>query len=125
MDKMPPLSFGTSHSEPTSSRIPSYFWKPLAAHSLSIKFTHVPQFPRPDIRQIVRPNADTLYSTAWLDLAKEPILIHLPDSGDAFTCCNSWMRGQKPSLNSTRMARRNSSVASCACPSETRGHCRR
>jgi hypothetical protein len=45
------------------------------------QFTHVPQFPRPDIRQIVRPNADTLYSTAWLDLAKEPILIHVPDSG--------------------------------------------
>src|SRR5580698_1723964 len=48
------------------------------------QFTHVPQFPRPDIRQIVRPNADTLYSTAWLDLAKEPILIHVPDSGGRF-----------------------------------------
>jgi hypothetical protein len=48
------------------------------------QFTHVPQFPRPDIRQIVRPNADTLYSTAWLDLAREPILIHVPDSGNRF-----------------------------------------
>jgi hypothetical protein len=48
------------------------------------QFTHVPQFPRPDIRQIVRPNADTLYSTAWLDLAPEPILIHVPDSGGRF-----------------------------------------
>jgi len=48
------------------------------------QFTHVPQFPRPDIRQIVRPNADTLYSTAWLDLANEPILIHVPDSGGRF-----------------------------------------
>src|SRR5271163_3590768 len=48
------------------------------------QFTHVPQFPRPDIRQIVRPNADTLYSTAWLDLAQEPILIHVPDSGGRF-----------------------------------------
>ena len=48
------------------------------------QFTHVPQFPRPDIRQIVRPNADTLYSTAWLDLAREPILIHVPDSGGRF-----------------------------------------
>ncbi len=48
------------------------------------QFTHVPQFPRPDIRQIVRPNADTLYSNAWLDLAKEPILIHVPDSNGRF-----------------------------------------
>ncbi len=47
-------------------------------------FTHVPQFPRPDTRRIVRPNADTLYSTAWLDLSREPILIHVPDSGGRF-----------------------------------------
>ncbi len=48
------------------------------------RFTHIPQFPRPDSRQVVRPNADTLYSTAWLDLSKEPILIRVPDSGDRF-----------------------------------------
>lgn len=48
------------------------------------EFTHVPQFPRPDSRQIIRPNADTLYSTAWLDLSREPILIHVPDSGGRF-----------------------------------------
>lgn len=48
------------------------------------RFTHVPQFPRPDSRQVVRPNADTLYSSAWLDLSKEPILIHVPDSGGRF-----------------------------------------
>jgi hypothetical protein len=47
-------------------------------------FTHVPMFPRPDSRKIVRPNADTLYSTAWLDLSQEPILIHVPDSGGRF-----------------------------------------
>jgi len=48
------------------------------------RFTHVPQFPRPDSRQIIRPNADTLYSTAWLDLSREPVLVHVPDSGDRF-----------------------------------------
>ncbi len=48
------------------------------------RFTHVPQFPRPDSRQVIRPNADTLYSTAWLDLSQEPILIHIPDSGGRF-----------------------------------------
>jgi hypothetical protein len=48
------------------------------------RFTHVPQFPRPDSRQVIRPNADTLYSTAWLDLSREPILIHVPDSAGRF-----------------------------------------
>ncbi len=48
------------------------------------EFTHVPQFPRPDTRKVVRPNADTLYSMAWLDLEKEPILIHVPDSVGRF-----------------------------------------
>lgn len=48
------------------------------------QFTHVPQFPRPDTRKVIRPNADTLYSMAWLDLSREPILIHVPDSGGRF-----------------------------------------
>ena len=47
-------------------------------------FTHVPQFPRPDTRKVVRPNADTLYTMAWIDLSKEPILIHIPDSSGRF-----------------------------------------
>ena len=47
-------------------------------------FTHIPQFPRPDSRQVIRPNADTLYSSAWLDLYQEPILIHVPDSAGRF-----------------------------------------
>jgi hypothetical protein len=48
------------------------------------RFTHVPQFPRPDSRQVIRPNADTLYSTAWLDLSREPILIQVPDANGRF-----------------------------------------
>jgi len=48
------------------------------------RFTHVPQFPRPDSRQVIRPNADTLYSTAWLDVYREPMLIYVPDSGGRF-----------------------------------------
>ena len=30
---------------------------------------------------IVGPNADTVYSTARLDVSKEPLLLHVPDSG--------------------------------------------
>src|SRR5271170_4338630 len=46
--------------------------------------THVPAFPDANFRLVIRPNADTLYSTAWLDLSKEPILIHVPDAGGRY-----------------------------------------
>ncbi len=44
------------------------------------RFNHTPQFPDDRFRQVIRPNADTLYSGAWLDLAKEPMLLHVPDT---------------------------------------------
>ena len=46
--------------------------------------THIAAFPDASFRLIVRPNADTLYSTAWLDVSKEPLLLHVPDSGGRF-----------------------------------------
>jgi hypothetical protein len=45
---------------------------------------HVSAFPDASFRTIVRPNADTLYSTAWIDLSREPMLLHVPDSGGRF-----------------------------------------
>jgi len=46
-------------------------------------FTHVPAFPPGDFKGVVRPNFDTLYSSAFLDLA-EPMLLSVPDAGDNF-----------------------------------------
>lgn len=46
--------------------------------------THVAAFPDASFRLIVRPNADTLYSTAWLDVSKEPLLLYIPDSCGRF-----------------------------------------
>ena len=43
-------------------------------------FTHVPIFPPADFRDVVRPNFDTLYSIAWLDLTKEPMVVATPDT---------------------------------------------
>jgi hypothetical protein len=43
-------------------------------------FTHVRTFPPTDFRDVVRPNFDTLYSIAWLDLTKEPLIISVPNT---------------------------------------------
>lgn len=48
------------------------------------EFHHVRRFPTADFRAVVRPNFDTLYSSAWLDLTSGPVRIHVPDSGDRY-----------------------------------------
>ena len=48
------------------------------------QFAHVPAFPDATYTDIVRPNADTLYSLLWFDVSKEPLLISVPDSGGRY-----------------------------------------
>ncbi|MDB4965241.1 MAG: hypothetical protein JWN44_930 [Myxococcales bacterium] len=43
-------------------------------------FSHLRAFPSADNKLVVRPNADTLYSIAWLDLASEPVILSVPSS---------------------------------------------
>jgi hypothetical protein len=42
-------------------------------------FAYLPSPPAVANRAIVRPNVDTLYATAFLDLTAEPVVIHVPD----------------------------------------------
>jgi hypothetical protein len=44
------------------------------------QFVHVRQFPPAEFRAVVRPNFDTLYSVAWIDVSAEPVVLSLPDT---------------------------------------------
>ncbi|MDD3461926.1 MAG: DUF1254 domain-containing protein, partial [Mesotoga sp.] len=42
------------------------------------RFEHSKGLLGPEFREIVRPNNDTVFSAAWLDLRAEPIIIQIP-----------------------------------------------
>ena len=47
-------------------------------------FTHVRAFPSAEMRSVVRPNFDTLYSSAWLDLSEGPVVVSSADTGGRY-----------------------------------------
>jgi hypothetical protein len=48
------------------------------------RFANVGEFPTAEMRVVVRPNFDTLYSSGWLDLTKEPMVVSVPDTGGRY-----------------------------------------
>ena len=47
-------------------------------------FGNIPEYPSAELKVVVRPNFDTLYSSGWLDLTKEPVIVSVPDTGGRY-----------------------------------------
>ena len=47
-------------------------------------FTHIRAYPAADMRAVVRPNFDTLYSSGWLDLTEGPVVVSTADTGGRY-----------------------------------------
>ena len=58
--------------------------RPESARAPLNHFTHVQYFPDHNFRLVVRPNNDTLYSTAWIDLSNEPLVLSVPDTAGRY-----------------------------------------
>jgi hypothetical protein len=48
------------------------------------QFAHARTYPSAEDRDIVRFNFDTLYSLAWIDVAREPMVLSVPDTGGRY-----------------------------------------
>jgi hypothetical protein len=48
------------------------------------QFVKEQQLPDASFTDVVLPRTSTLYSTAWLDLSQEPVILHLPDMTGRF-----------------------------------------
>lgn len=48
------------------------------------QFAHVRAFPDHTFTEVIRPNADTLYSSLFFDVEREPLVISVPDSSGRY-----------------------------------------
>ena len=57
---------------------------PDAAHAPMGQILKFRTYPAVDNHAVTAPNADTLYTTAWLDVSKEPWILSVPNMGDRY-----------------------------------------
>jgi len=47
-------------------------------------FSHMRTYPDATFKDVVRPNADTLYSSLWYDVGKDPLVLTLPKTAGRY-----------------------------------------
>jgi hypothetical protein len=57
---------------------------PDAAHAPVGQMLKLRTYPAVDNHAVTAPNADTLYTTAWIDVSQEPWVLSVPDMGDRY-----------------------------------------
>jgi hypothetical protein len=70
-----------------------FFANPIAADATPNRFYHIPVPGNARFQPVVRPNVDTIYSSAWLDLSTEPVVLTVPSSHGRYfivQCMDAW-----------------------------------
>ncbi len=57
---------------------------PDATHAPLGQLLKARNYPPADYHAVTAPNADTLYTTAWVDVSNEPWVLSIPDMGDRY-----------------------------------------
>src|SRR5258707_14681919 len=73
-------------------RVPTNTAAPAGMRAPMGQFAHARKYPPITYRDVPGANADALYSLAWLDLAKEPYVLSIPDAeGRYFMADVGWL----------------------------------
>lgn len=65
-------------------RIMTNVEKPEGTRAPMGHFVRMREYPNASFKDVTAPNADTLYTTAWIDVNKEPYVLSLPDAHDRY-----------------------------------------
>ena len=57
---------------------------PDRGHAPMGQLVRMRTYPAVDYHAVTAPNADTLYTTAWIDVSNEPWVLSVPDLGDRY-----------------------------------------
>jgi len=58
--------------------------KPAGTRAPMGQFARIREYPTAEFKDVTAPNADTLYTTAWVDVGEEPWVLDLPDANDRY-----------------------------------------